>query len=147
MTDSHIAHATITIDAPPADVFDALINPKAIKAYMFGADASSDWKEGSEITWKGEFNGKPFEDQGKVLEIHPPHRLKYSHISKGPGKPDQPETKHTVSINLTDLTDERGQTQVAFSQDGNATEQAQQEAQKNWEGMLAGLKKYVESNR
>ena len=36
-----IAMASVTIAAPPADVWDALVTPAAIKAYMFGATVKS----------------------------------------------------------------------------------------------------------
>ncbi len=59
MTSTFIAQAHITISAPIATVWDALVNPEMIKQYMFGTNAVSDWKEGSPIVWKGEWEGKP----------------------------------------------------------------------------------------
>jgi uncharacterized protein YndB with AHSA1/START domain len=50
-----IASSSITIDAPVAQVWDALVNPAAIKQYMFGTNVISDWKKGSAIVWKGEW--------------------------------------------------------------------------------------------
>lgn len=110
---------------------------------MFGADVESDWSEGSDITWKGEFNGKEYEDKGKILKIEPEQSLQYSHFSPLSGKPDTPENYHTVSIDLADNGDE---TQVSLSQNNNADEKSQNESVKNWEMMLQGLKKYLEKS-
>ena len=56
-----MANAAISINSNKKEVWDALVNPVAIKRYMFGAKIESDWREGSDITWRGEFNGmKPF---------------------------------------------------------------------------------------
>jgi hypothetical protein len=32
-----------------------------------GYKVTSDWKPGSRITWKGEWEGKPYEDKGVVV--------------------------------------------------------------------------------
>lgn len=58
---SMIARASISINAPDGRVWDALVNPDAIRQYMFGASAISDWREGSSIVWKGEWQGKSYE--------------------------------------------------------------------------------------
>jgi uncharacterized protein YndB with AHSA1/START domain len=134
----NIAKATVTIDAPAARVWDALVNPKTIKQYMFGTDVVSDWKKGGSITWKGEFQGKKYEDKGTILEIERERKLRYTHTSNlSPGE------EHTVAI---DLAPRGKQTVVSLSQDNNATEEARQHSEKNWEMMLAGLKKIVESS-
>ena len=48
---------------------------------MFGSKVVTDWVEGSPIVWKGEYEGKTYEDKGEVLEIEPERRLKVSHPS------------------------------------------------------------------
>ena len=136
-----IARASTTIDAPPAKVWSALVTPDTIKQYMFGATVISDWKEGSPIVWKGEWQGKPYEDKGAILRLEPERLLQYSHFSPLSGLPDAPDSYHTVTI---ELSPEAPGTRVILSQDNNATEQARQHSQKNWETMLAGLKKLLE---
>src|SRR5688572_900930 len=136
------ATASTKINAKPEQVWDALVNPTAIKAYMFGTDLTSDWKPGSSIVWKGEWQGKSYEDKGKVLEIKPPQRLKYTHFSPLAGLPDKPENYHTVTM---ELSEQGAQTNVKLSQDNNTTEEEQEHSQKNWQMMLDGLKKYVET--
>jgi len=133
-----VAKATVTIDAPPARVWDALVNPKTIKQYMFGTDVVSDWQKGSSITWKGEFQGKKYEDKGTILEVERERKLRYTHTSNQSGGEE-----HTVTVELTPRGNE---TVVSLSQDNNATEEARAHSEKNWEMMLAALKKIVESS-
>ena len=137
-----IAKASATVDAPVAKVWEALVNPDAVKQYMFGTNVASDWKEGSPITWEGEWNGKSYEDKGVILAFEPERKLQYSHFSPMSGEPDKPENYHTVTIELADAGAE---TQVSLTQDKNATEEAKEHSQKNWEMMLGGLKKYLET--
>ena len=136
-----IARASVTIDAPAAEVWKALVDPDAIKQYMFGTNVATDWRQGSPITWKGEWQGKSYEDKGVLLEVEPERTLQYSHFSPLAGLPDKPENYHTVTI---ELSGEDHQTKVSLEQDKNATEEAREHSEKNWQMMLGGLKKYVE---
>jgi uncharacterized protein YndB with AHSA1/START domain len=138
-----VAKATTSIGAATSEVWGALVTPDAIKQYMFGADVESDWSEGSEITWKGEMNGKKYEDKGIILKIDPKKTLQYSHFSPVSGKPDRPENYHTVTINLSGSGNK---TEVSLSQDNNSNEDARKESAKNLGAMLEGLKKYVEKS-
>jgi len=140
MNDNLIAHATKTIDAPIAEVWSALTDPAKIKQYMFGTNVVSDFKQGSPITWKGEWEGKPYEDKGEILRIEPQRLLQYSHFSPMSGLPDTPENYHTVTI---ELKSEGTRTVVSLAQDNNSTEEARQHSEKNWEMMLAGLEKML----
>lgn len=141
MSQNLIARSTITIDAPGTKVWEALVSPRAIKQYMFGAQVTSDWKEGSPITWKGEWQGKQFEDHGKITRLMPERTMQYTHFSPLSGRPDRPENYHMVTINLAGTN---GQTRISLTQDNNATEEARLDSERNWEMMLAGLKQYVE---
>ena len=136
-----IARASVTINAPSARVWDALANPEAIKQYMFGANVVTDWHEGSPISWKGEWQGKSYEDKGVILQFKPTRILQYSHFSPLSGLPDKPENYHTVTI---ELLGERNQTRVSLTQDNNTTEGAREHSEKNWGMMLAALKKFSE---
>jgi uncharacterized protein YndB with AHSA1/START domain len=130
-----------TIDAPVHDVWSALLDPKAIKAYMFGADVQSRWRVGSPIVWKGEWDGKKYEDRGVILQLEPGRTLQYSHFSPLSKLPDSPENYHIVTI---ELSPEGNGTLVSLSQDNNPTAEARAHSEKNWNGMLAAMKKYLE---
>jgi uncharacterized protein YndB with AHSA1/START domain len=142
MNEALTAKADVTIKAPLAKVWDGLVNPEVVKRYMMGATVVSDWHEGSPIVWKGEWKGKPFEDKGRVLEVRPQQRLRYSHFSPLAGCADKPENYHNVTI---DLSGGDGAVHVALSQDNNKTQTAREDSEKNWGMMLSGLKRALES--
>ena len=81
ITANNIAKAETTINASADKVWNALTDPELIKKYMFGTTVISDWKEGSKIIWKGEWEGKTYEDKGKILRFEPKKNLQYSHFS------------------------------------------------------------------
>lgn len=139
--DSLIAKATTTIRAPRSEVWDALVSPASIKQYMFGTNATSDFAEGSPISWQGEWQGRAYEDKGTIKRAEAGRLLEYTHFSPLSGQPDAPENYHTVTIELVDAGD---QTRVILTQDKNATEEERAHSQKNWEMMLAELKKFLE---
>ena len=141
MSQALIANASIIIDGPTDKVWDALVNPAAINQYMFGTNVATDWREGSPITWSGEWQGKSYEDKGVILKFEPRRAIQYTHFSPLSGLPDQPENYHTVNI---ELTDDGIQTHVSLTQDNNSTDQAREHSEKNWGMMLTALKKFVE---
>ena len=128
MPNNLIATAAITVNAPSGKVWSALVTPDAIKRYLFGATVVSDWKEGSRIIWKGEWQGKPYEDKGVILRFLPGRTLQYTHFSPLAGLPDRPENYHTVTV---ELSADGTATRVSLSQDNNATEEARTNSEKN----------------
>jgi len=141
MPQDFIAKATATINAPRPEVWRALVTPATIKQYMFGTEVESDWQEGSPVLWKGEWQGRSYEDKGVILQLKPERLLQFSHFSPLAGLPDVPENYHTVTIELSDVGSE---TRIVLAQDKNPTEEARDHSQKNWELMLAGLKDLLE---
>jgi len=136
-----IARTSVTVNATNIKVWDALVNPEAIKQYYFGTNAVSDWLEGSPIVWSGEFKGKPYEDKGVILRLEPGKVLQYSHFSPLSGLPDKPENYHTVTI---ELSGEGNQTRVSLAQDNNSTQEAREHSEHEWGTMLESMKKFLE---
>jgi uncharacterized protein YndB with AHSA1/START domain len=141
MEQNLIAKASIDIDAPRDAVWQALVSPEAIKAYMFGTTVVSEWRQGSPIVWKGEWKGQPYEDKGIIQQFEPGEALGYTHFSPLSGVPDAPENYHTATITLSGAGDG---TRVELTQDKNASDEEREQAEQTWAGMLAGLKQYVE---
>ena len=141
ITANNIAKAETTINAPIEKVWNALTNPEMIKKYMFGTTVISDWKEGSKIVWKGEWEGKSYEDKGKILQIEDQKKLQYSHYSPLSGLNDNPQNYHTVTI---DLARKDNETMLTLTQDNNPDEKTRDHSEKNWKMMLASLKKLLE---
>ncbi len=139
-----IAMASVTIAASAADVWEALVRPAAIKTYMFCATVTSDWVVGSPIVWIGEWQGRPYEDKGVILQIVRERVLEFSYFSPLAGVADLPENYHIVTVHLAS---DGAQTRVSLRQDNNLTDEARERAERNWGVMLAGLKHFVEHNR
>src|SRR5437016_596488 len=132
-----IARAAIDINASREKVWNALVTPAAIQHYMFGTHVVSDWREDSPIVWKGEWQGKAYEDKGVILALKPGRTLQYSHYSPLAGQPDTPENYHTVTI---ELSPKGNQTHLTIAQDHNASEDERAHSEQNWQIMLAALK-------
>jgi uncharacterized protein YndB with AHSA1/START domain len=138
-----VAVAEIDVNAPRARVWAALTEPDQIKRYMFGSEVVTDWKPGSDILWKGEYDGKPFEDKGEVVEIDAERRLKVTHFSPLSGQPDQPENYHTLTY---ELSESGSATHITLSQDNNASADEAEHSKENWSMMLESLKQVVEED-
>ncbi len=141
MNDKFTARATTIIHAPVSKVWQALVNPEIIKQYLFNTDVVSDWKVGSPILYRGEWQGKPFEDKGKILQIEPEKLLVSTHWSPLSGVPDSPENYHTVTYSLSDKGDS---TEVTLTQDNNASEEEIEHSEQIWKVVLDGMKKILE---
>ncbi|MGH7650271.1 MAG: SRPBCC family protein [Gemmatimonadaceae bacterium] len=137
-----VAKASTTVNAPADKVWRGLVEPPLVKQYLFGTTVTSDWKKGSRIVWKGEWQGKAYEDKGVVLATDKPKKLQYTYLSSMSGKPDTPDNYSTITINLSP---DGNRTRVSLSQDNNDTEASRDHSQQNWETVLAGLKKVVEA--
>ncbi len=141
------AEATVDIDAPRSKVWQALTDPASIKEYYLGADVHTDWQVGSPITFKGEWNGKSYEDRGEILVFEPERRLAYSHFSPSGGKPDAPENYRVVDVTLGERDDKTVVTLRQSNLEGGVTDEDRanrDDYESNWRHMLEGLKQTAE---
>ncbi|MDR0359114.1 MAG: SRPBCC domain-containing protein [bacterium] len=139
-----VATAEIEIAAPPSAVWHALTDPDRIKQYFLGAIVETDWCPGSTITWSGEYDGRPFQDKGTVLEVQPETLLAVTHFSPMSGQPDVPENYHTITYRLAEGA---GGTHLSLSQDNNPSADALEHSRNTWQNMLEALKYLVESGK
>jgi uncharacterized protein YndB with AHSA1/START domain len=138
----HIAKAEVHIAADPQRVWEVLTDPDEIRKFMFGAKVDTDWEEGSTITWSGEYEGKPYQDKGEILEVVENERLRMTHFSPLSGEDDVPENYHTLDYQLT--ADGAGTTLV-LEQDGNDSEEQAEQFSQNWQAMLDQVKECAEA--
>jgi uncharacterized protein YndB with AHSA1/START domain len=149
--EKQIVTNSITINATPAKVWDALVNPAQTKKYMFGCETVSDWKVGSTLLWKGNHEGKEMVFvKGIILEIEPQKLLTYTVIDPNSSIPDIPENYLNVTY---DLLEKDGATILTVSQYGfeNAAdgEKRYKDVYNNGEGwnpILVEIKKVTESD-
>ena len=139
---TYVATADCEIDAPPQVVWRVLTDPAAIRRFMFGSDVRTDWQPGSTITWKGEFEGKSYEDKGEILTVEPGRLLEVSHFSPLSGQEDKPENYHRVRYELQAVEGDR--TRVRLTQDNSGSAEEAEHSSATWQAMLDGLKKIVE---
>jgi uncharacterized protein YndB with AHSA1/START domain len=128
-----------TIEAPASEVWAALTTPETIKEYFFGSEVESAWEPGSPITWRGDYQGKHYEDKGEIQDVEPEKSMTFTHYSSMSGKPDKPENYATVTYDLKEIG---GKTEVTVTQENCMGEPEQ--TRRNWSMVLDGLKKTVE---
>ncbi len=142
MNQTYVAKASIRINAPASKVWDALTRPEMIKQYLFGTQVATDWQVGSPITYQGVWQGKPYQDKGKVLQIEPEKRIVSTFWSALSGLQDIPENYKTVQY---ELSGDGSGTILTVTQDNNATEEEALHSEQNWNMILGGIKKLLES--
>lgn len=133
------ANVSITIQAPIAKVWEHLTRPELIKKYFFGTQVETDWKPGSPIYWRGTWEGRTYEDKGKVVEFRTDQRLSYLYWSSFSGEPDLPENYQTITC---DLRSEQGTTVLSVRQE--CADSKKEHCENNWRTVLDGLKRQVE---
>ena len=136
------AETSIEIDASPSEVWKAITTAATIKKYLMGTNVSTDWKEGSPITYEGEYNGKKYKDKGVIKKIVPEKIFRSTYWSSMAGKEDKPENYNTVTYNLDDNPD--GTTIVRITQDNILSDKEKEHAVSNWKMVLQKLKEVVE---
>ncbi len=142
MGENLTAKSTLTMYAPASKVWEALVNPEIIKKYLFRSEVISDWREGSTVIYRGNYQGKDFEDKGKVIKMEPEKQLIMTHWSPLSGTADLPENYHTVTYTITTITNA---VEVTISQDHNASEEEKKKSEQFWTMVLEGMKKILET--
>jgi len=129
------------IHVPVYKVWEALTTPAIIKQYFFGTEAVSDWKAGSPLVFKGEWQGKTYEDKGTILQSIPNELFSYSYWSSMSGIEDKPENYATVTYKLTE--GDEG-TKLTITQENIPDEKMKEHSEGNWNKVLEALKKLLE---
>lgn len=141
----------ITINAPAKKVWDVLTNPEQTKKYMFGCETVSDWKPGSTLEWKGNYEGKEMVFvKGNIVNIIPKKLLVYTTIDpNNPAIEDKLENYLTVTY---DLKEENGVTVLTVTQgdynkvaDGESRYKEASNDGEGWNPILVEIKKIAEA--
>jgi len=137
------ASTSIDIDASADRVWQTLTDPDLVARYMHGTALDTDWTVGSPIVWRGDWQGKSYEDKGEVTAFDPPRRLAVTHWSPLTGEPDEPANYHHVTYELEPLGEAR--TGLTLTH-GNSPSQdaADSMVADGWTPMLQELKKVAE---
>jgi uncharacterized protein YndB with AHSA1/START domain len=131
----------VTIHAPVVTVWQALTDPVMIRQYFFGVEMSTDWKEGSNIIARGEWEGKKIEGNGKVLQVETQKLLRHSYWSNMSGLPDVPENYHIISY---ELKAKNSNTELTLTEENLATQEMKDRSAKLWDMVFDNMKKLLE---
>jgi uncharacterized protein YndB with AHSA1/START domain len=140
--DAKTVRTSIRINAAPEKVWTALTTPALIKQWFLGVDTQTDWKVGSPIVHRGEWQGKPYEAKGKIIAFEPGRILAHDHWSKLSGLPDTPENHQIVRYGL--IPDGQGSL-LALTEENIPDKEKRDLSEKTWNQVLANLKTLVET--
>lgn len=138
---SHQAEIHVEIHAPAAAVWHALTDPTQIKQYFFGTNVVTDWKIGSPILFRGDWQGQAYEDKGVIVDAIPNKVLKHTYWSSFSGLPYLPENDQIVTYRLNEHD---GHCTVTLTQENVIDQATADHSAANWQLVLTGLKALVE---
>jgi uncharacterized protein YndB with AHSA1/START domain len=134
--------STINIKASIQKVWDAITKPELVKQWQYGSDLITDWKVGSAIRFSTEWQGKIFEQWGKILEMQSNRLVMYSLFASRPDLEDKPENYFVMSYVLTQ---ENENCKLEILQEDNRPGALQETPQGKENPLLASLKTLAES--
>jgi uncharacterized protein YndB with AHSA1/START domain len=134
--------STVVFDVPIEKVWNALTKPELVKQWQYGSDLLTDWKIGSEIRFRNEWEGQVFEQWGTVLEVVKNQKIRYSLFFPRPELEDKPENYFIMSYVLSE---ENQKTKLEIIQEDNRPGAVQEKSQGEENPILQGLKALLES--
>jgi len=132
---------SVTIEAPPEDVWTAMTQPSAIRQWFFGVDTETDWVPGNPLVHRGELQGQPYEDKGTIVAFEPPRLLIHTHWSPVSGLPDEPKNYQEVRWSLEAV---EGGTELTIHETNVPSEEARAVSEHAWAAALRNLKGLLE---
>ena len=138
---SYTAESKIDVTVKPEIVWQAITTPELIAKYLFGTKAVSDWKKGSTILYKGEWQGKEYEDKGIITDLEPNKKLVTKYWSSMSAKDDRIENYDTVTYAIEPLKEG---SRLTVTQDNCTTEAEAEKKAGDWDYVLQKLKETVE---
>jgi uncharacterized protein YndB with AHSA1/START domain len=132
-----------TIHAPVSKVWEGLTQPEVVKQYFFGTALVTSWQPGSPIYFRGEWDGKPYEDKGTVLKFEPGKMLQYDYLSSWSDLEDRPENYQIITYRVK----KKGEnTILTIVQSKIDTLEKKVHSVQNWAALIQELKKLIERN-
>jgi uncharacterized protein YndB with AHSA1/START domain len=127
----------ISINTTPDKIWEALTNPELIRKYLYGAEAVSDWKVGSEIVYKGEYDGYAYADKGIIKQFEKGKIFQHTYLSTFSGIEDKPENYHLVTYIIEKSN---GGSLLTINQENIHSEDAMEQAGKGWDMVMELIK-------
>jgi uncharacterized protein YndB with AHSA1/START domain len=98
---------------------------------------------GKPIVHRGEYQGKPYEDKGTILQFVPPTLLVHTHWSPLSPLPDTPQNYQRVSWALSERD---GETELTITEVNLPSEEAKTVSEQGWKTVLSNLKRLLEGS-
>lgn len=133
---------SIVIHAPLAKVWEGLTKAEMVKQYLFGTNMVTTWEVGSPVLFRGEWEGKAYEDKGTVLEYKPQETFSYSYWSGFSGSEDKPENYQNIRFDLETVDSDN--VKVTITQSNVKTQESADHSSDNWQKVLENMKKLLE---
>jgi uncharacterized protein YndB with AHSA1/START domain len=133
--------ASLDIQAPLSSVWDAITKPEIVKQYFFGTNLDTDWKVGSPLFFRGEWQGKTYEDRGTVLSFQPMKSLSYNYWSGFSGLEDNPALRQIIRFDLDAISTG---VRITIHQSNVDTQARADHSATNWRAVLEALKHLLE---
>lgn len=133
----------IIIHASREKVWDVITNPAKVKLWQYGSVLLTTWEIGTGIRFTTEWEGKVFEQWGKVIAFQPNEMVKYSLFAPRPGLEDKPENYFVMSYVLTRLGEK---IQLDIVQEDNRPNAVQEEPQGEENPVMKSLKQLAEAD-
>ncbi|MEQ1515345.1 MAG: SRPBCC domain-containing protein [Usitatibacteraceae bacterium] len=140
MNDGYAIEQQVHIEATAGEVWSVLVTPGAIQEWL-GVKVVSDWQVGSAIDFNFEYEGKTFNDKGKIIAFSPNQRFAYSYWSAFSGLPDHPENYSEITLSIG--PSDHGVT-LSLAHTKIATKTMYKHSQVNWTETLIVIKKMAE---
>jgi uncharacterized protein YndB with AHSA1/START domain len=138
---AYSSSTTLFIHATREQVWRALTEPALVKQYLFGTQLETTWQIGSPLVFRGEWEGKAYEDRGTVLAFEPMRALAYDYWSSFSGHEDKPELRQVIRFALEEQGDG---VKLSVEQTNVDTQARADHSGENWRAVLAKLKELVE---
>ena len=122
-------------------IWAVLTNPEKIKLWLYGTEADTDWKTGSPISFRGEYQGHVYHDKGNVLENRENELLKYNYWAQYSGLDDTLENYSLVTYKIQKKGD---MVELTWLQEGFASEKGQKHTEEGLPALLQSIKELAE---
>lgn len=137
-----ISSQSIDISASPDKVWKILTDPAWISQYLFGAQTITDWKPGSDIIFRINFDNQEFIDKGVVVECNEPESLNYRYWSGFCGLEDKSDNYSIVSYHIGKIDSRTSK--LTWTQIGFVDEQSRSSSENSLVNILAQIKSFAD---
>jgi uncharacterized protein YndB with AHSA1/START domain len=139
-TTTYSISSDIIIHADLARVWNLLVDPVKVGELFWGSTVESDFTVGSPIVWKGEWEGKPFEDRGIIKRVDPLALLQCTHWTVTTSS--TPES--SPNLLTYRLSQEKEGVRVTFTHENIPTEESRAHSEPMWRQLLERMKGMLE---